>query len=499
MYKKFSHVSRSGIGTPTSHPLEWTTRSPLGNNETAKEEEDEWHYTNLTVTVTTSTSRYFYFALSNCLPGKKISSIESATGISTNPMYAVENDELVCANRDTFCQGPLKPLRFWLTMMQSSSSSTDQNGIEHLSAEEYSQFVCACILIFLYVPFFLVLMLANYHYRACCLAMKVCREGNDPQRNSRGRLMLVILTVAASMHFLCIILHVVTWDIIMSGQIKNVELKDVSAAHGRMPVYPDSVHHVGDFFGAFAHCLFVFVLILIAKGHAITRSKISATGRMKIAIYLSIYASLQMFVLLWNVFMFDPALVLLEYESPPGIVLLIARVGVTIWFAYACFVTLKKNDAKKLFMTRFFFGVTIWLLTMPVVVLLGVLVIDTMFRQQIYYIVDNVIIFLGIASISMMWLPTVASKLFITTSNVKRRNESQLFGISRGSSLKRNKADTTQRDRELESAIRQAESLQYKLQRMQDDSEDLTNLVNELVRHRPRREVEMATIRSRPR
>ena len=136
---------------------------------------------------------------------------------------------------------------------------------------------------------------------------------------------------------------------------------------------------------------------------------------------------------------------------------------------------------------------------MPVVVLLSVLVIDTMFRQQIYYIVDNVIIFFGIASISMMWLPTVASKLFITTSNVKRRNESQLFGISRGSSLKRNKADTRQRDRELESAIRQAESLQYKLQRMQDDSEDLTNLVNELVRHRPRREVEMATIRSRPR
>ena len=115
------------------------------------------------------------------------------------------------------------------------------------------------------------------------------------------------------------------YNYIALGVMQSMSLKDVSMHYGRTPTFPETIRVSADLFNVIGHVLFVLVLVFIAKGKSITRSKISATGKMKISIYFSLYICLLLIVVIWKWFLFDPALVLIEQESPPGMVLVVAR------------------------------------------------------------------------------------------------------------------------------------------------------------------------------
>jgi len=501
LYKKVTHVSLTGIGTPLSYPTEWVLKTPTTNAQY------RWYYAEHFSIVKTRRTRYFYIAVSNCLPGKQISPLELSTKTSSNPEYAVENDVLVCANANTFCQGPLSPVRFSMSLQQNgqnhgfndasndafndvsndasngasndasndapNDASVSGNSKDELSTEEYSIYICCVVLTVFYVPLILCFGVGNYYHDTLGFS--------KAQTNNTGKLLLLILTAAAVTHFMAIVFHLSYYDYIMAGHITLIDFTDTSSMFGRSPDYPDTLKVAGNFFNAFSNSMFVLVMVLIGKGKNITRSKISATGKMKIAIYLSVYTSLQMMVILWKTYMFDPALVLLDWESPPGTVLLIGRLCVTIWFAYSNFVTLRKlSPHKRSFFRQFCCLGSVWLLALPFFVLVCVFVFNTnaLNREQIYYIADNVLMFIGIFMILCMWIPGAAANIFYRDP---QKNQT-FYGLNSGitSSYSTRNIEKQERKELLNVALRHAESLLYKTQRMKDESEDLTSLVDHL-------------------
>ena len=98
-----------------------------------------------------------------------------------------------------------------------------------------------------------------------------------------------------------------------------------------------------------------------------------------------------------------------------------------------------------------------------------------------------------------LWIPQIAVKVFINLSlrdaTIKKQKK-QMFGINHtatSNSYRSRNSEQRERNAILEDAIKKAESLQYKIQRMQDDSDDLTDLVETLVGSKTQNQIEMAT------
>ena len=97
-----------------------------------------------------------------------------------------------------------------------------------------------------------------------------------------------------------------------------------------------------------------------------------------------------------------------------------------------------------------------------------------------------------------LWIPQIAVKVFINLSlhdaTIKKQKK-QMFGINHtatSNSYRSRNSEQRERNAILEDAIKKAESLQYKIQRMQDDSDDLTDLVETLVGSKTQNQIEMA-------
>jgi hypothetical protein len=461
--KYVTHMSKTGIGDPQHFPSEWVKMSA---NSTTKY---MWYYASLKTKVDTIKSRYFYLTISNCLQSKKISNIELSSKVSLDPRYVVHNDALVCASSTTFCQGPLNPIRLQMNLTQNHgvmSLSPQEIRTAELSGEEYGLYTCSLILMIIYVPLLMLFFASNYYHKSCWFSK---------YKKNKGRYLLLILTFVASSHFLSIVLQVSYYEYILNGFIQYMDLRDESTVFGRIPKYPYTLKIASNIVNAFSNSALVLLVVLIAKGKSITRGKISAGGKVKIAIYSSIYISLQLIVIVWKTYMFDPALVLLEWESPPGIVLAMSRVVVLIWFMYSCFVQLKKlHSRKRNFFRQFCCIGTLWLLVIPFLVFLCVVVLDmdALYREQVYFIADNVSMLIGTGLLLVIWIPGVAEKFFFNDK------PSSIFGVT--SSYNSRNMKKQERKDLLDTALRDAESLKYKMQRMRDDSDDLINLVDKL-------------------
>jgi hypothetical protein len=93
-----------------------------------------------------------------------------------------------------------------------------------------------------------------------------------------------------------------------------------------------------------AQLVFMLLLILIAKGFAITRSELTEKNRLLIlgSVFLLMY--LTMFI--WEKVGRNPASSLYIYESAPGIILLILRCLTFGWFAWHLKKVFSANSTK---------------------------------------------------------------------------------------------------------------------------------------------------------
>ncbi len=116
---------------------------------------------------------------------------------------------------------------------------------------------------------------------------------------------------------------------------------------------------------------FLVLLILIAKGWTICCRKISARGRVKIAVFASVYAIAWLLAVSYHHFVADKASTLHMYQSEFGYFLCGLRFFALGWFWYSVSVTNKKYAAKVAFYKKFAASFALWFYGLPVIVIVA--------------------------------------------------------------------------------------------------------------------------------
>lgn len=153
----------------------------------------------------------------------------------------------------------------------------------------------------------------------------------------------------------------------------------------------------------------MFLCILIAKGWAITTSYLTEKHIILIVNALLVLAYLALFV--WDRVATDPASTLYFYDTIPGIVVVVLRVGILGWFLWSLRNTIRLESLpeKRNFYMIFGACYSAWFLLLPLIVLFAYfLAPHVRFRaiQGLSISVD----FLGLAALAVLLWPSRASK-----------------------------------------------------------------------------------------
>ncbi|KAK2170007.1 hypothetical protein LSH36_5g16011 [Paralvinella palmiformis] len=144
-----------------------------------------------------------------------------------------------------------------------------------------------------------------------------------------------------------------------------------------------------------SYLIFLLMLILMAKGFTITRGRISTSGSIKIAIFMTLYVICYAVLFIYEAYFFDPGEVLYLYESPAGYGILALRLLGWAWFLYAIFFTLKHFPEKSKFYFPFLAFYTIWFWAGPIVILVAMKAMPLWVREKTVNGVELTVTFIG--------------------------------------------------------------------------------------------------------
>jgi len=165
-----------------------------------------------------------------------------------------------------------------------------------------------------------------------------------------------------------------------------------------------SIQGIGIMFSIVAEVLLLLMTILVGKGWTIVRRKISATGRVKIAIYITVYTVAYFTSWVYYAIFTDIATVNYIFATPPGTALVVLRILVFLWFSYCVYTTLRQYRQKKSFYRKFWFLLGLWILSLPI--LLGINnMVDVWFRAKLMYLLQLLVLFFVQTVLIVMYNP----------------------------------------------------------------------------------------------
>lgn len=128
---------------------------------------------------------------------------------------------------------------------------------------------------------------------------------------------------------------------------------------------------LGDLFNILAQSLFMMLLLLLAKGYAITRMMLSR--RFLLISLWGLYSILILTLYFWNMIEVDVIEDIDEYQTWPGWLTLALRVLIMVWFLFELRNTMTyEHNAKKLnFFLHFGAASLVWFIYLPVVALIA--------------------------------------------------------------------------------------------------------------------------------
>ena len=164
---------------------------------------------------------------------------------------------------------------------------------------------------------------------------------------------------------------------------------------------------VGRLIQAASETLFLLLLILVAKGWTICCRKISARGRVKIAVFGTVYSFVWITVCVVYYFYADNASTLHIYQSLAGYILCGLRGFGLHWFLYSVYVTLRKYNSKVNFYHKFVAAFSLWFIGLPITV--GVAhALDPWIRFVIVNAMDYTFLYVFQFVLLNMYNPSVA-------------------------------------------------------------------------------------------
>ncbi|XP_035903507.1 transmembrane protein 145-like [Anopheles stephensi] len=168
----------------------------------------------------------------------------------------------------------------------------------------------------------------------------------------------------------------------------------------------------GGIFTSASEISFLLLLLLMAKGYTITRARLKTCSTVKITIFINLYVVVYVSLYIYQAEAFDPGEVLNLYESPAGFGLAGLRCAGWVFFMYACAATIRKFTEKTPFYYPFTMLGSLWILSGPVLTLLGVSVLDPWVRESVMHGALGMVAFAG--HLAFLWLtwPSRANRSF---------------------------------------------------------------------------------------
>ncbi|XP_022242970.1 uncharacterized protein LOC106460515 isoform X2 [Limulus polyphemus] len=167
----------------------------------------------------------------------------------------------------------------------------------------------------------------------------------------------------------------------------------------------------GEVVRLFAQSLFMLLLLLIAKGWAITRPEL--TWKPVLFCVWLLYTFVDVLLYVWNMTEVDVIEDIDEYQTFPGWIIIIFRLIIMTWFLYELRSTmLEENDRAKLrFYLHFGAGILVWFVYLPIVALIA-LQVSALWRQKLLLGITSSADFLAYAIMTHLLWPTRSEQYF---------------------------------------------------------------------------------------
>jgi len=177
------------------------------------------------------------------------------------------------------------------------------------------------------------------------------------------------------------------------------------------------LHGIGNFLDIMAQVIFILILILIAKGWAITKTQLEDRKANLIMIIILFLAYTALFI--WQNLGMDHASDIYVYESPPGIVVIVIRAIAMVWFLYCLRSTFAEENhpTKRKFYLWFGVSYLVWFSILPLITVIAAAV-DPWVRMKtvfILYVTSNAVALAGLGF--LLW-PTRANEYFQISSHL---------------------------------------------------------------------------------
>jgi len=169
---------------------------------------------------------------------------------------------------------------------------------------------------------------------------------------------------------------------------------------------------IGDILDLASQVVFIFLLLLIAKGWCISKTRLD--DRLVVLIGVGVLALAYLALFIWENVGVDPGSTLYIYQSPPGIIILVLRGLTMLWFMWTLRATYMEENhpAKRTFYLWFGIACVTWFLALPLITIIAAGTPNAWNELKtvtILYVTSNALAFGGLQF--LLW-PSRASEYF---------------------------------------------------------------------------------------
>lgn len=176
----------------------------------------------------------------------------------------------------------------------------------------------------------------------------------------------------------------------------------------------------GDVFDILSRTSFMLILLLLAKGWAVTRLEISTVAWVVLIIIWISYLILNFVLYVWNMTEIDVISDIDEFQTWPGFLVLISRSCIMLWFLIELRTTMKyEHSTKKLdFLLHFGASSLVWFIYLPIIALVSIKV-SVFWRYKLLLAVINSVDCLAYCvMMGLLWPTRSGQYLLLASSNL---------------------------------------------------------------------------------
>lgn len=186
---------------------------------------------------------------------------------------------------------------------------------------------------------------------------------------------------------------------------------------------------MGDIFDIFSRTSFMLILLLLAKGWAVTRLQISVSSWILLMVIWIPYCAIHVLLYIWNRTEVDIISDIDEYQTWPGWLVLACRSTMMLWFLWELRTTMKyEHSTQKLdFLLHFGASSLVWFIYLPIVAIIAVNVSPLWRYKLLLGITNSADCLAYCVMMGLLWPNRAGQYLLLTGSNYSGMDELDEF------------------------------------------------------------------------